>query len=75
MVKKQRLRAENNQIMLEILKDCVLEWDKQRGVLYIHSNDGHTVVRICGLKRTTMTLAQGMIDITRPEHIMYVGDE
>lgn len=34
----------------EILENCQLEWDKRRGVLYVHNKDtGLTVLRICRL--------------------------
>ena len=36
--------------MTEILEDCQLEWDRLRGVLYVHSGTtGGSVLRICGL--------------------------
>ena len=34
------------------LKNCTLEWDQPRGVLYVHNNDtGASVLRICGLSK------------------------
>jgi hypothetical protein len=58
-----------------VLKNCELEWDIQRGVLYVHNQDtGGTVLRICGLDtktKGTLTKYGQMIDITRPEHVEY----
>ena len=37
---------------IELVENCQLEWDKQRGVLYVHNKDtGATVLRICGLPK------------------------
>lgn len=58
---------------MELLENCQLEWNKERGVLYIHNKEnGMTVLRMCGLKqRDTGSLNEGMIDITRPERVSY----
>ena len=54
-----------------IIDGCQLEWDRNRGVLYVHSAaTGGTVLRICGLPPLDEkeTLAYGeMLDITRPK--------
>lgn len=37
---------------IEVIEDCQIEWDKNRGVLYVHNREtGMTVIRICGLKK------------------------
>jgi len=56
---------------LEIFEDCILEWHKERGVLYVHNKStGTTLLRICGLENKS-SLFKGMIDITRPERVTY----
>jgi hypothetical protein len=30
----------------EIVERCTLEWDRYRGVLYVHNRDGRTILRI-----------------------------
>ncbi len=61
--------------MTEIIEDCQLEWDKRRGVLYVHNRGtGGTVLRICGLDKSTHgSLANygHMIDITHPDRVSY----
>lgn len=57
----------------EIIQNCQLEWDKRRGVIYVHNKDtGHTLLRICKLPTNPRwgTLTEGQIDITGPfDHI------
>jgi len=57
----------------EIIENCQLEWQKDRGVLYIHNRKtGGTVLRISGLKRfgrNPGTLEEGMIDVHLPSGI------
>jgi len=56
------------------LTNCTLQWDRHRGVLYVHDNTtGGTVLRICGLdKQQEGELVYGQnIDITKPEHVSY----
>ena len=52
----------------EAIDHCTLQWDKRRGVLYVHALDGHTILRVCRLpqpKYTTKSLlSKGRIDIT-----------
>lgn len=49
----------------ELLENCILEWDKNRGVLYVHNKDtGATVLRICRLPHGGGSLKDGLIDIT-----------
>ena len=58
--------TEDNNI--EKLENCQVEWDKRRGVLYVHNKDtGTSVVRICQLpaSREEATLAE-------PGHIIDV---
>lgn len=60
----------------EVLENCQIEWDEERGVLYVHNKDtGGTVLRICGLDpiRSTGTLKRygQMVDITRPQIVGY----
>ncbi len=45
--------------MIELIENCQLEWDKQRGVLYVQKKD------------KTGSLAEGQIDITWPERVTY----
>lgn len=55
--------------MTELLKNCQLEWDKSRGVLYVHDRDtGATVLRLCRLSKEPGLgdLKEGQIDITGP---------
>lgn len=64
--------------MTETIENCQLEWDKARGVLYVHNKDtGSTVLRVCGLsrdKRIGKLLPIGQIDITNPERVSYPYD-
>jgi hypothetical protein len=61
----------------EILPNCELVWERERGVLYVHNKDtGATVLRICGLDTNTticpaLSEPGNMIDITRPERVGY----
>ena len=51
--------------MKQEIKNCTLEWDQERGVLYVHSGEGYTAVRICGLKVTDAPISFGQpIDIS-----------
>lgn len=55
---------------IELIENCQVEWDRGRGVLYVHNKDtGGSVVRICGLpvpNAGARTLADygNMIDVT-----------
>ena len=64
---------------IEVLPECYVEWDRDRGVLYVHNrHTGTTVVRVCGLrKKVTGSLKPygHMIDITRPERVSYPEEE
>ena len=61
--------------MMQILLDCQLEWDQERGVLYVHDKTiGKTVLRICSLDKCARGLLRnGMIDIINidPKLISY----
>lgn len=63
--------------MPEILENCQLEWDRERGVLYVHNKDtGASVLRICGLDPKAVSCPPlstygSLIDITRPERVWY----
>lgn len=59
--------------MIQIVLDCQLEWDQERGVLYVHDKTlGHTILRICGLAKTNCSLLRnGMIDIINPKSVSY----
>lgn len=46
--------------MPEIINNCQLEIDHARGVLYVHTPDGYTILRICRLTGLT----HGTLDIT-----------
>jgi hypothetical protein len=35
----------------QVLLNCTLEWDRERGVLYVHHVAGTTLLRICGLRK------------------------
>lgn len=64
-------QPENERI--QIVENCQVEWDKRRGVLYVHNKDtGATIVRICNLPtaRDSVNLAQvgQMIDVRASEH-------
>ena len=51
----------------QVIENCQLEWQVNRGVLYVHNKDtGATVLRISGLdtKKDVGALNQGMIDIS-----------
>lgn len=53
----------------EVIENCILEWDKYRGVLYVHNKDtGATILRICRLRIGPKLgkLAKGQIDLTGP---------
>jgi hypothetical protein len=58
---------------IETIDNCQIEWDKDRGVLYVHSIHGHTLIRICGLdiSESTGCIASGLLDITKPERVSY----
>lgn len=63
---------------VEVVENCQVEWDKARGVLYVHDKDtGATVIRICRLQRADAahvlgSLHNGQIDVTGPfEHVSY----
>lgn len=58
---------------IEVIEDCQIEWDKNRGVLYVHNREtGMTVIRICGLKKENVgSLKEGCIDITHPLRVSY----
>lgn len=63
--------------MKEQIQNCQVEWDKRRGVLYVHNKDtGATVVRISGLPacRDSVTLAKGMIDVHVQEDYVSMPD-
>lgn len=53
---------------MDVVENCQLEWDHDRGVLYVHNKaTGCTVLRICGLPKTVLKdsgLEIGQIDIT-----------
>lgn len=50
---------------IQVIEDCQLEWDKHRGVLYVHNaQTGLTVLRVCGLPETQNSAELGMIDVT-----------
>jgi hypothetical protein len=36
---------------IQVVENCQIEWDKDRGVLYVHDPNGGTALRICGLAR------------------------
>ena len=59
----------------EFVEDCQLEWQKERGVIYVHNKKtGQTVLRISGVRtegQNPGTLDQGMIDLTNPEHVSF----
>lgn len=47
------------------IKDCVLEVDQDRGVLYVHSPDGFTALRICGMPPgAPLPSPSQMLDVT-----------
>lgn len=56
---------------IETIDNCQVEWDKERGVLYVHSSQGITIIRICGMPKSSMVLSTGSIDITAPERLAY----
>ena len=64
--------------LTEVIKDCQLEWDRERGVLYVHDKvTGHTVLRICGMPKLPTTwygslLDGGSIDVTMPTRVSYI---
>lgn len=53
------------------INDCQLEIDTERGVLYVHSSTGKTLVRVCQIPTSAIDLVydkemfywDGMIDI------------
>lgn len=52
--------------------NCVLDWDTERGVLYIHDKEtGCTLLRICRLKKMPEAEVSPRfeIDITEPKHV------
>jgi len=52
--------------MIEIVENCQVEWDQERGVLYVHNKDtGATIVRISKLPCVLgAKLSNGQIDVT-----------
>lgn len=58
--------------MIEVIEDCQLEWDKTRGVIYVHNRaTGATVLRIGGLEPSNRILTDGMIDVLHPKKVTY----
>lgn len=59
---------------VEIIENCQVEWDKRRGVLYVHNKEtGVTVVRIGSLPacRDDAELKNQLIDIiVDPQKVM-----
>ncbi len=48
-----------------IIDNCQLEIDETRGVIYIHSPNGHTIMRVCGIKAAIpFPIPEKIIDIT-----------
>ena len=45
----------------EVIGGCQLEVDRSRGVLYVHSSEGITLVRVCGVSQAVTD--QEFIDI------------
>ena len=46
-----------------IITDCVLEYDENTGVLYVHSTEtGVTVLRVCGLPKRKPHIQPGMLE-------------
>lgn len=64
----------------QVIENCQLEWQVQRGVLYVHNKDtGATVLRISGLLHPNRNgqLKDGCIDIglnMGQVHISYPRD-
>lgn len=59
------MEDENN---IEVLENCQVEWDKRRGVLYVHNKEtGSSVIRICQLppckEGVTLRIYGQLIDI------------
>lgn len=52
---------------IEIVESCQLEWDRHRGVLYVHNKDtGHTILRISNLpsQSNKCSIGMGCMDVT-----------
>jgi len=47
-----------------VIEGCQLEIDAERGVIYVHSPLGYTVLRICGLKGCPDLLMQDQLDVS-----------
>ena len=47
--------------MIKIVENCQLEIDEDRGVLYVHSPEGITLVRVCQIPE--QTIHSPMIDV------------
>lgn len=43
--------------------NCTLEVDRERGVLYVHSSKGITLVRICQIPQVLLDRERAMIDV------------
>ena len=57
--------------MIEI-ENCILEWHCERGVLYVHSPTGITLLRICQLPlKDSANISTFQLDITKPEHVSF----
>jgi len=65
--------------MTQTIENCTVEYDTARGVYYVHSPDGETILRICRLQRNRPyrnetpadPLFYGLLDITAPEKVSY----
>lgn len=63
---------------IDFFPNCQLEWDKKRGVLYVHNKDtGATILRVCRIPacNLTVTLSDGQIDITHMHGIALPYEE
>ena len=57
----------------QVIDDCQVEFDTNRGVLYVHTKLG-TILRVCQLPKGRgypNLIKGGSIDITKPEKVSY----
>lgn len=61
--------------MSHIIENCTLQIDSDRGIIWVHSPDGYTVLRLCSLP-TPVPLATSfwMLDITGVEKANWGAD-
>ena len=56
------------------IDNCQLEVDVDRGVLYVHSSDGHTLLRVCQIPQRVLEQAYDKSVLIWPNTVDVVYD-